>query len=603
METDWGTLGHAYGPADDIPGLLRAMESADAGVREEAMEELVSSLCHQGTVYDASAPAVPHLARLALDGPGHRLELLWLLGSLADGSGGPAERAAARRAVAEALPALLHFAHDPDAELRDAMVLLVAGLGRPYALPLLPLLRARLDTEPDTEVRAHVVTALALLEAGDGGWRHGLLTDPEPRIRLAAAEDLLRTAGLPLPAGLVDVCAAAYAACPHPRETGYWPAAYRPFTDRLLEDDPEAALRALARGVPLAHDIVERWRGREADVLPWALDECGGQAWELYRLARLACALPADARPRVRERVLPYLDSGDPDVRAAALTVLARAGAAEAVPGAVRLVEEAPGLAGTVRAVTAVADVFGAAALPVAHALAGRLDEASPHLVAVLARYPAVAARSVSRLAALVPPAAGAHGAIAVLGALGPAAGAVGAGALRAAVGGDFGPPVPVAAALAYHRVTGDPAPALALLGPELADGAREALRPAAELGPAAAPLLPLIEPRLTDARTPAGRGVAALAVWRITGRTGDTVEPLARWLVADGFRSPFEPPALPALTSIGLLPRFAVAPLRAVADSARRTAQDLFVTGEPHPDDVLRSALRALLASAKVLD
>ncbi|GAA3109216.1 hypothetical protein GCM10017687_22030 [Streptomyces echinatus] len=102
---------------------------------------------------------------------------------------------------------------------------------------------------------------------------------------------------------------------------------------------------------------------------------------------------------------------------------------------------------------------------------------------------------------------------------------------------------MPVAAALAYHRVTGDPAPALALLGPELADGAREPLRPAAELGPAAAPLLPLIEPRLTDARTPAGRGVAALAVWRITGRTGDTVEPLARWLVADGFRSPFEPP------------------------------------------------------------
>ncbi|GAA3109223.1 hypothetical protein [Streptomyces echinatus] len=44
------------------------------------------------------------------------------------------------------------------------------------------------------------------------------------------------------------------------------------------------------------------------------------------------------------------------------------------------------------------------------------------------------------------------------------------------------------------------------------------------------------------------------------------------------------------------------MAPLRAVADSARRTAQDLFVTGEPHPDDVLRSALRALPASAKVL-
>ncbi|GAA3109209.1 hypothetical protein GCM10017687_22020 [Streptomyces echinatus] len=40
METDWGTLGHAYGPADGIPGLLRAMESEDAGVREEALRRL-----------------------------------------------------------------------------------------------------------------------------------------------------------------------------------------------------------------------------------------------------------------------------------------------------------------------------------------------------------------------------------------------------------------------------------------------------------------------------------------------------------------------------------------------------------------------------------
>ncbi|WP_225102319.1 hypothetical protein [Streptomyces sp. CoH27] len=27
METPWADLSHAYGPADDIPGLLRAMES------------------------------------------------------------------------------------------------------------------------------------------------------------------------------------------------------------------------------------------------------------------------------------------------------------------------------------------------------------------------------------------------------------------------------------------------------------------------------------------------------------------------------------------------------------------------------------------------
>jgi HEAT repeat protein len=604
METAWGKLEHAYGPADDIPELLRAMESEDADVREEASHELFSALCHQGTVYDASAHAVPHLARLALHGPGHRRELLWLIGGIADGDGKPAERAIARRAVAEALPSLLHLAHDPDPEIRDAMVLLIACLGHPYALPLLPLLRARLDAEPDAKVREHQVTALGLLEAGDGGWRHGLLTDPEPRVRLAAAEDLLRTAEPPLPAALVDVCARAYAADPHDRYTGYWPRPYRPFTDRLLEDDAEAALRALAHGVPLAHEITERWRDREADVLPWALGELAGQAWELYRLARLTCALPAEAHPCVRERVLPYLDADDPDVRAAALTVLARAGAAEVVPEVARLVEEAPGLDGTVRAVTAVAEVFGAAAQDVARAVTGRLDAAAPRLVALLARYPEVAAKAVADLAALVPARTGPYPAVTVLGALGPAAGAVGAEALRAAATGDTASSLSMAAALAYHGVTGDPGPALALVDARRAEAASGWPAPAGELGPAAAPLLPYVERRLAKARTVTGRGVAALAVWRITGRTEDTVAPLARWLVGNGSWTASElPDALPALTAIGLLPRFAVEPLRKVAESARRVGHDLFVEGGPHPDYVLRSAVRELLATARVID
>ncbi|GGU78301.1 hypothetical protein GCM10010260_08420 [Streptomyces filipinensis] len=603
METAWGKLEHAYGPADDIPELLRAMESEDADVREEASHELFSALCHQGSVYDASAHAVPRLARLALHGPGHRRELLWLIAGIADGNGKPAERAAARRAVAEALPSLLHLAHDRDPEIRDAMVLLTASLGHPYALPLLPLLRARLEAEPDAGVRGRVVTALALLEAGDGTWRHGLLADPEPGVRLAAAEDLLRTAGLPLPGELVDVCARAYAAEPHERDTGYWPHPYRPFTGRLLEDDPDAALRALAGGVPIAHDITERWRDREADVLPWALAELGGQPWELYRLARLACALPARARPRVRERVLPYREAADPAVRAAALTVLARTGAAEVVPEVVRLVEEAPGLDGTVRAATAVADVFGASAQEVARAVAGRLDVAAPRLVALLARCPEVAGQAVAALAALVPAHTGPNPAVTVLGALGPAAGGVGAAALRAAAIGDTTSPPSTAAALAYHRVTGHPGPALALVDAERADGASGWTRAAAELGAAAAPLLPHVEHRLARAGTAAGRGVAALAVWRITGRTEDTVEPLARWLAGDGSWTAPEPPdALAALTAIGLLPRFAVDPLRRVAESARRAGHDLFVEGGPHPDYVLRSAVRGLLATARVV-
>ncbi|MFF4322538.1 hypothetical protein [Streptomyces sp. NPDC001568] len=104
-DIDWAELEHAYGQADDVPALLRAAGSTDARVREEATDELFSSLCHQGTVYSATAAAVPFVARLVTDGPGHRLSLLWLLHGAADGTGRAYRQV--RRAVATALPSLL----------------------------------------------------------------------------------------------------------------------------------------------------------------------------------------------------------------------------------------------------------------------------------------------------------------------------------------------------------------------------------------------------------------------------------------------------------------------------------------------------------------
>jgi len=60
--TDWAQLAHAYGSAQDIPGLL---EQAEPDVRSEVWTELWSRLCHQGTVYPASFAALPALTLLA----------------------------------------------------------------------------------------------------------------------------------------------------------------------------------------------------------------------------------------------------------------------------------------------------------------------------------------------------------------------------------------------------------------------------------------------------------------------------------------------------------------------------------------------------------
>ena len=71
---EWKQLRHAYGTADDIPDLLRAVYANPYTKRGTSMEDvwfrLWSSLCHQGDVYDASIAAVPHFVEAALRASG-----------------------------------------------------------------------------------------------------------------------------------------------------------------------------------------------------------------------------------------------------------------------------------------------------------------------------------------------------------------------------------------------------------------------------------------------------------------------------------------------------------------------------------------------------
>jgi hypothetical protein len=85
---DWASLTHAYGSAEDVPGLLSDLRSADAEVRNEARYELNGNIFHQGTRYEASAYAVPFLLELAADPTTpDRHEVISLLTGLATGYG------------------------------------------------------------------------------------------------------------------------------------------------------------------------------------------------------------------------------------------------------------------------------------------------------------------------------------------------------------------------------------------------------------------------------------------------------------------------------------------------------------------------------------
>ncbi|MFF4341783.1 hypothetical protein ACFY00_17840 [Kitasatospora sp. NPDC001540] len=110
--TDWSSLEHAYGTAQDIPGLLDAMSPDPC---DPCWNKLWSALCHQGAVFPASYAALPALADAARRwSPAERRQPLYLAGAIVaatdrpDGGEDPhvsrsAEIAAMRELTEEAL--------------------------------------------------------------------------------------------------------------------------------------------------------------------------------------------------------------------------------------------------------------------------------------------------------------------------------------------------------------------------------------------------------------------------------------------------------------------------------------------------------------------
>ena len=86
-KVDWSSLRHAYGTAEDVPGLIRGLTSPSPDERRAAIYELYGNLWHQGTIYEATPRAVPFLIELAAsEKTPDRHEILSYLGTLANGS-------------------------------------------------------------------------------------------------------------------------------------------------------------------------------------------------------------------------------------------------------------------------------------------------------------------------------------------------------------------------------------------------------------------------------------------------------------------------------------------------------------------------------------
>ncbi|MGA5820370.1 hypothetical protein ACPC54_21185 [Kitasatospora sp. NPDC094028] len=552
----WATLHHAYGPAEDLPELLRAFAEGGEDA-EEALDELYGSIVHQGTVYTASVEAAPYLARIAAAGR-QTVDALRLLGCLAESEDecGVAP-GAVRAAVAAQLPLLIPLLADEDAGVRQTAGWTV-GHTRDTGTAL-PALRARSAVETEPAVRAELLTAHGRLDrAGAAAEARALLGPDTPApVRLAAVFAAL-DAGEPWRAahhdavlGLLPARETARASHAHEQREPL-----RTIVGTLLrrgtDTDRESALALI--DAALRDDRSEV----RAEAL-WAADRaCTLSRSAAQRLIPAIAPLAAERQaaellgkfgPAAAEAV-PLLAelAAQPDEEAAdqALAALMLMAPGAAAPLLARALGRRPGAMRRASEVTVPFDpeLFAAVRARLAAKAPERSEDGKAcgcstteehndiaGLVHLLQRWGPAAAEALPELAAVLPRFHYAATAItAVAAGAGPERREQAAAALRAGAG-------KLLVAQALHELTGETGPLFAAAGTELAAGPRavaEAARAVADLGPAAAHLAPALRAVLTRAierdTTPEVEAdlAVALALWRLAGDAAEVVPVLA---------------------------------------------------------------------------
>ncbi|MFE5584530.1 HEAT repeat domain-containing protein [Kitasatospora sp. NPDC056531] len=174
---DWSSMGHAYGPADEVPLWLEQMASPDPDVRERAFSSFYNSAHHQGGVYSCTAASLPFLFALADDpqAPDRAavIRLVLSIGGAAldcDPDGvyySPSGHESRPHAdvvpqMRERVEDFVRHAADPDPQVRQAAVPAL-GLFLDDADRAFALLRERLAAESGTVERLLVIKAAATL--------------------------------------------------------------------------------------------------------------------------------------------------------------------------------------------------------------------------------------------------------------------------------------------------------------------------------------------------------------------------------------------------------------------------------------------------------
>lgn len=222
-EVDWASLHHAYGSAEDVPGWLRGLASADPAERGLALDRMYGAVHHQGDVYDSTLACVPFLFALAgseeVRDRGGIVELLVSIGLESQGREADGTYASAGIAVRARAGLFAALSGDPDASVRrTAAVAVVRFVEEPARV--LDLLRQRITVERDDRV------LLALAES------LGLFVRRHPAQSAQALELLVAQSAAPYGPGLRLAALGQLAGCAPDR----LPSDLVPLTVRLLRE-------------------------------------------------------------------------------------------------------------------------------------------------------------------------------------------------------------------------------------------------------------------------------------------------------------------------------------------------------------------------------
>ena len=207
-DIDWSALHHAYGPADDVPELLRALLSTDDEIRRRAWDALYGNVVHQGTVWEVTPHVVPFLIEILEAREGAEpARVLRYLAALARGTGDEGDEgddgsmyedapdllrhrgapARTRAAVGSGLEIFRQYLGSRDAGCRTEAANLLAMIPVETSAELLQAYRA----ETDEVARAAMLWSLRFAPSGERDVPDAL-SSPSALVRLVAALSMLR---------------------------------------------------------------------------------------------------------------------------------------------------------------------------------------------------------------------------------------------------------------------------------------------------------------------------------------------------------------------------------------------------------------------------